>query len=80
MINSGERAWEWGMGWLVECISPQVDGKKGSHITLGFCSTFGQANSSGASSVISLELYKIDSQLFKNVCIYKYVNFFRLFS
>ena len=50
MINSGERAWEWGMGWLVECISPHVDGKKGSHITLGFCSTFGQANSSGASS------------------------------
>ena len=38
------------MGCLVECISPQVDGKEGSHITLGFCSTFVQANSLGTSS------------------------------
>lgn len=50
VMRSGERAWEWGMGCLVKCISPHGDGKVGSHITLGFCSTFGQTNSSGTSS------------------------------
>ena len=38
------------MGCLVESTSPHGDGKVGFHITLGFCSPFGQANSSGNSS------------------------------
>lgn len=43
-MSSGEETGNWGMGCLVQSISPRGDGRVSSHMTLGFCSTFGQAN------------------------------------
>ena len=49
-MSSGEETGNWGMGCLVESISPRGDGRVSSHMTLGFCSTFGHANNGGSSS------------------------------
>ena len=49
-MSSDKETGNWRMRCLVECLSPHGDGKVNFHMTLSFCSSFGQVKSSGMSS------------------------------